>query len=113
MRNLAFLMLMGLVTAQNFSSENEGSHPPIPKKEFNLSSNELPPISTSVRTGTIHVEFIVDENGHVNDAVILDTFNNAYDDIVLNKVNKTAYHPARQNGRPVRVRYKLPIKIKD
>ncbi len=113
MRKLAFLMLMGLVTAQNFSSENEGSHPPIPKKEFNLNSHELPIVNSINATGIIHVEFEVDEEGHVHDAVISDTFNTAYNDIVLNKINETAYHPARQNGRPVRVRYKLPIKIKD
>lgn len=113
MRNIAFLMLMGLVAAQNFSFEDERSHPPIPKKEFNLLSHELPIVSGINSTGIIHVEFEVDENGHVNDAVILDTFNTAYNDIVLNKIKDTAYHPARQNGRPVRVRYKLPIKISD
>ena len=113
MRIPAFLMLMGLVTAQDFSFEDEGSHPPIPKKQFNLNSHELPFVNHMNATGIIHVEFEVDENGHVNDAVISDTFNTAYNDIVLNKINETAYHPARQNGRPVRVRYKLPIKIKD
>jgi len=113
MRNMAFLMLMGLVAAQNFSFEDERSHPPIPKKEFNLLSHELPIVSGINATGIIHVEFEVDENGHVNDAVILDTFNTAYNDIVLDKIKDTAYHPARQNGRPVRVRYKLPIKISD
>lgn len=113
MRNMAFLMLMGLVAAQNFSFEDERSHPPIPKKEFNLLSHELPIVSGINATGIIHVEFEVDENGHVNDAVILDTFNTAFNDIVLDKIKDTAYHPARQNGRPVRVRYKLPIKISD
>ena len=113
MRNMAFLMLMGLVAAQNFLFEDERSHPPIPKKEFNLLSHELPIVSGINATGIIHVEFEVDENGHVNDAVILDTFNTAYNDIVLDKIKDTAYHPARQNGRPVRVRYKLPIKISD
>ena len=113
MRNIAFLMLMGLVAAQNFSFEDERSHPPIPKKEFNLLSHELPIVSGINNTGIIHVEFEVDENGHVNDAVILDTFNTAFNDIVLDKIKETAYHPARQNGRPVRVRYKLPIKISD
>ena len=113
MRNMAFLMLMGLVAAQNFSFEDERSHPPIPKKEFNLLSHELPIVSGINATGIIHVEFEVDENGHVNDAVILDTFNTAYNDIVLDKIKDTAYHPARQNGRPVRVRYKLTIKISD
>tara|TARA_B100000073_G_C23487135_1_gene474043 strand:+ start:294 stop:635 length:342 start_codon:yes stop_codon:yes gene_type:complete len=113
MRNIAFLMLMGLVAAQNFSFEDERSHPPIPKKEFNLLSHELPIVNGFNATGIIHVEFEVDENGHVNDAVILDTFNTAYNDVVLDKIKDTAYHPARQNGRPVRVRYKLPIKISD
>ena len=113
MRNIAFLMLMGLVAAQNFSFEDERSHPPIPKKEFNLLSHELPIVSGFNDTGIIHDEFEVDENGHVNDAVILDTFNTAFNDIVLDKIKDTAYHPARQNGRPVRVRYKLPIKISD
>ena len=107
MRKLFFLMLLGVLTAQNLP--NDKSRPPIPKKEFNLFSNELPRVGLS--HGTIKVEFIVDEKGSVDSAVILDSFNIAYNDVILDKIKQTQYFPAIQNGRPVRVRYQLPIKF--
>lgn len=107
MRTLVIL-LMGVLTAQNLS--NDESRLPIPKKEFNLQSHELP--SKGKVFGTVKVEFTVDEEGLVNDAIILDTFNVTYNNVILDKVKQTQYFPAIQNGRPVRVRYQLPIVFK-
>ena len=111
MRTMLLLMLMGLVAVQNFSYGNEKSHPPIPKKQFNLYSQDLP--YSVNRSGLIHVEFVVDEEGNVSDAVVVDTFNTTFNEVILDKVRQTSYYPAMQNGRPVRVRYKLPIKIQN
>ena len=111
MRTVLLLMLMGLVAAQNFSYGNEKSHPPIPKKQFNLYSQDLP--HSVNKNGLIHVEFVVDEEGNVSDAVVVDTFNTTFNEVILDKVRQTSYYPAMQNGRPVRVRYKLPIKIQN
>ncbi len=108
MRKLFVILLMGALTAQNLSDDE--SRRPIPKKEFNLESHELPPVGETF--GTIRVVFTVDEKGLVDDAVILDTFNVSYNDVILDKVKQTQYFPAIQNGRPVRVRYELPIVFK-
>tara|TARA_Y100000592_G_C5481253_1_gene325658 strand:- start:6908 stop:7228 length:321 start_codon:yes stop_codon:yes gene_type:complete len=106
---------MGLVAAQNFEigkyRDKSKSHPPIPKVEFSLYGEELP--YSANRTGLVQVEFIVDEKGKVCDAIVLDTFNTTFNEVILDKVKQTSYYPAMQNGRPVRVRYKLPIKIKN
>ena len=107
MRKLFSLMLLGVLTAQNLPIGE--SRPPVPKKEFNLFFNDLP--SVGLTHGTIKVEFIVDEKGSVDKAGILDSFNIAYNDVILDKIKQTQYFPAIQNGRPVRVRYQLPIKF--
>lgn len=108
MRKLIPLMLLGLLAAQN--SPNSESRPPIPKKEFSLNPHELPLVGNTC--GTIRVEFEVNEKGNVDNAVILDTFNIAYNDVILDKVKQTTYFPAIQNGIPIKVRYQLPIKFK-
>ena len=111
MRTIGCLLLVGLMAAQDPSVVSERSHPPIPKKPFELSAYELP---NQVRyiNGTVDVEFIVNENGKVEDAIIIDTFNILYNDVILDKINQSEYYPAKQNGRPVRVRYRLPIAFK-
>ena len=107
MRTL-LLLLVGVLTASD--SQFSESRPPIPKKEFNLFSNDLPKVGR--KNGTINVEFTVNEQGLVVEAFILNSFNIAYNDVVLNKIKQTQYFPAIQNGRPVKVRYQLPIKFK-
>ena len=107
MRTLGCLLLMGMVAAQNPSVE--GSHPPIPKKPFQLDVSDLPSTHQYYQGGTIHVEFIVNENGDVEDAIVVDTFDVRYSTAILERIMDTKYIPAHQNGIPVRVRYKLPI----
>jgi TonB family protein len=58
------------------------------------------------------VSFIIDEEGNVSQAEILDSFNVKLNDVVLDKVRQTKYKPAVQNGRAVRVKYQLPIVFK-
>tara|TARA_B100001564_G_C20211100_1_gene477290 strand:- start:130 stop:459 length:330 start_codon:yes stop_codon:yes gene_type:complete len=62
--------------------------------------------------GKIDVEFTIDENGNVINPVILDTFDIFLNDVVLDKVKQSKYYPATQNGRPIKVKYKLPIVFK-
>ena len=62
--------------------------------------------------GRIEVEFEIDESGNVINPVIVDTFDVSLNDVVIDKIKRTKYTPALQNGRPVRVRYRMPIRFK-
>ena len=108
MRILA-AMLMGVLAAQDLPKGE--SRQPIPKTEFELLANQIPPYVGSYE-GRIIVEFFVNESGKVEDPVIVDSFNVALNDVVLDKVRQTTYYPGLQNGIPVRVKYLLPIQFK-
>ena len=99
------LLLIGSMVA------NDNSHPPKQIVPFELYAHELP-IIHDVYEGKMLVSFIIDEEGNVNSIEIVDSFNVELNDLVLNKVKQTKYQPAVQNGRPVRVRYQLPILFK-
>ena len=60
----------------------------------------------------IEVEFIIDTSGNVINPIIRDTFDISLNDVVLDKLSKTKYTPALQNGKPVPIRYTLPILFK-
>ena len=78
---------------------------------FELYAHELP-IIHDVYEGKVLVSFIIDEEGNVSKAEIVDSFNVALNEVVLDKVRQTKYKPAVQNGRAVRVKYQLPIVFK-
>ena len=99
------LLLIGSMVA------NDNSHPPKQIVPFELYAHELP-IIHDVYEGKMLVSFVIDEEGNVNSVEIVDSFNVELNDLVLNKVKQTKYQPAIQNGRPVRVRYQLPILFK-
>ena len=105
MKRLMCLLLVGMVFANNVHT----THPPIPKKTFELYSHELP---YAPKNGKVVVSFTIDEKGNVEEPEILNTFDIYLNRIVIDKVKQTKYKPALQNGRPVRVRYKLPILFK-
>ena len=60
----------------------------------------------------IEVEFIIDTSGSVINPIIRDTFDISLNSVVLDKVRQTKYTPALQNGKPVAIRYTLPIIFK-
>ena len=101
MKRLMCLLLVGLTFANVVDSQ-----PPIPKTPFELYSHELPYIP---KEGKVVVTFTIDEKGNVEEPKILDTFDVYLNRVVIDKVKQTKYKPALQNGRPVRVRYQLPI----
>ena len=101
MKELMCLLLVGTVMANNLES-----HPPIPETSFELYSHELP---YTPKEGKVVVAFTIDEKGNVEEPKILDTFDIYLNRVVIDKVRQTKYKPALQNGRPVRVRYQLPI----
>ena len=101
---LSCLLLLGTLVAEDNS---------LPKEivPFELYAHELP-IIHNVYEGKVLVSFIIDEEGNVSQAEILDSFNVKLNDVVLDKVRQTKYKPAVQNGRAVRVKYQLPIVFK-
>tara|TARA_B100001778_G_scaffold200148_1_gene165231 strand:+ start:2072 stop:2380 length:309 start_codon:yes stop_codon:yes gene_type:complete len=66
----------------------------------------IPPV------GKISVDFFIDESGNVESPYIVDTFNIQLNDVIIDKVRQSKYKPALQNGRPVKVKYHLPIVFK-
>ena len=101
---LSCLLVLGVIMAQNNSQ--------LPKEvvPFELYAHELPIIHDVV--GKVLVSFTIDEEGNVNQAEIIDSFDVILNDVVLDKVRQTKYQPAIQNGRAVSVKYQLPIVFK-
>lgn len=81
---------------------------PIPVKQFQLFLEDIPHYIQNP-VGKIEVVFDIDEKGRVQNPNVIDTFNIELNKIVIDKVKQTKYKPAIQNGRPVRVRFRLPI----
>jgi len=101
---LSCLLLLSIAISQ------DDSQPPKEVVPFELYAHELPFIHDVV--GKVLVTFIIDEEGNVSRAEIIDSFNVNLNDVVLDKVRQTKYQPAIQNGRAVSVKYQLPIVFK-
>ena len=101
---LSCLLLLSIAISQDSNQ--------LPKQvvPFELYAHELP--FTHDVVGKVLVAFIIDEEGNVNQAEIIDSFNVNLNDVVLDKVRQTKYQPAIQNGRAVSVKYQLPIVFK-
>jgi len=110
MRVLVCLLLMGSLIAQDLPV-GKNQHPII-KKPFSLSYHDLPILDTTSFVGNILVEFTVDTEGKVIEPNIVDTFNIKLNEAVIDKVMCLEFKPALQNGKPVKVKYKLPILFK-
>ena len=108
MRGPLCLILMGLLTAQNLVEIR--SRYPEPKKPFSLSYDDISDtIDINKLPGKMLIEFYIDESGKVVNPVVLNSFLDSLNPVVLDKIKETEYHPAIQNGRAVTVRYTLPI----
>ncbi|NBC26272.1 MAG: TonB family protein [Bacteroidetes bacterium] len=59
--------------------------------------------------GRVFVQFIVNENGDVEDPVVLRGIGGGCDEEALRVIRETKFSPGMQRGRPVRVRYAVPI----
>ena len=101
------LMLLGLSTAKNIESRA-----PIQKKEFNLTYHDLRNSISEIPKEGIIVEFTINEKGKVENPVIKEDYDIILNKTIIDKVLMLDFKPALQNGRPVRVRYKLPILFK-
>ena len=59
--------------------------------------------------GRVFVQFVVDETGTVVDPVVVRSPSELLSDAALRAVRETRFEPGRQRGRPVKVRFSLPI----
>ena len=110
MKRLICLILMGVLTAQN-SSFGESQLPKM-TSPFEIDYLDLPYPDTSKYKGKVLVKFVVDERGKVINPEIIDTFDIELNDAIIDRVMAIKFNPAKQNGRPVRVQYNLPILFK-
>jgi len=106
MKHILTILLAGTL----LFSENRLAKPKIGKK-FKLDYYELPKTHEAQLQGDIICEFTISKDGTVIDPKIVQTFAPEYNVIIINKLKATRYKPALQNGRPVAIRYLLPIKF--
>jgi len=59
--------------------------------------------------GRVYVQFIVNEKGEVEDPRIIRGIGGGCDEEAIRVVKQAKFKPGMQRGRPVRVRYNLPI----
>ena len=59
--------------------------------------------------GTVVVQFVVDEQGRVVDPVVVRSPNDLLSDAALDAVRKVEFTPGQQRGRPVKVRFAVPV----
>ena len=113
MRALALIMLTGSVLASDLPVNHGKTRPPKAKTQFALSYYDIREnlIEEVPKEGVI-VEFEISETGKVENPRITEEYNINLSETIINKVMQLEFKPALQNGRPVRIRYKLPIIFK-
>jgi len=108
-----FTSILTLTTLTTVLNGNEGSSLPIAKKSFQLTYDEITEDIINILPNRMFiVDFDITEEGKVENARIVDDVNIDLSETVISKVMALKFKPALQNGRPVRVRYKLPIVFK-
>ncbi len=59
--------------------------------------------------GRVYVQFIVNEQGEVEDPVVLRGIGGGADEEAIRALRQTEFRPGMQRGRPVRVQFSLPV----
>ena len=59
--------------------------------------------------GQVVVQFVVDERGNVVDPVVLRSPNELLSEAALTAVRESRFTPGQQRGRPVKVRFAVPV----
>jgi len=62
--------------------------------------------------GTVHLQFVVDEEGRVVDPVVVRGIGGGCDEAALEAVRQVRFRPGVQRGRPVKVRYSIPVRFR-
>ena len=59
--------------------------------------------------GEVNVGFIVDVNGDVRDAYVINSTRREFDNAAVQAVSKWKFRPGRKGGRPVNTRMSVPV----
>ncbi len=62
--------------------------------------------------GTVYIQFIVDKQGNVEDPKVIRGIGGGCDQAALDAVKKAHFTPGMQGGKPVNVRFSLPVVFK-
>lgn len=62
--------------------------------------------------GRVHLQFIINKQGEVENPRVVRGIGGGCDQEALRVIKKAKFKPGRQRGRPVRVRYSMPIVFK-
>ena len=110
---IPMLMIISIAMGSDHPHQDTTTSLPQPIIPFELTYHDIRQrIHSEPVNGRITVEFIIDESGTVIQPNIIDTFNVMLNDVIIDKILKTKYKPAIQNGKPVSVKYHLPILFK-
>ena len=111
--NITKVLFTSILSLTTLLNANGKSREPIAKKQFELTYYDIrEDIVTVLPDRTLIVDFDITEDGSVENARIVEDVNLDLSKTVISKVMALEFKPATQNGRPVRVRYKLPIVFK-
>lgn len=61
--------------------------------------------------GTVVIQAVVDKQGNIIDAFVKKGIGGGLDEVALDAVKNTKFHPGKQRGKPVNVRIWIPIKF--
>ena len=62
-----------------------------------------------ITTGKSIAEFFINKDGKVTDIIVIKSLGPAFDQVMIEGVKKLEFVPASINGKPISVKYKLPI----
>ncbi len=62
--------------------------------------------------GRVYVQFIIDEHGNIHNPIVVRGIGGGCDEAAIAAVKKAHFKPGLQRGRPVKVRYTMPIVFK-
>lgn len=109
-RTRVLSLLIALVCLPAASLFADGKmEPPVPVRTV---APEVPyQFSRSGETGLVTVNFLVDEQGSVQDPKVEKTTAPILDEPALKAVKKWKFKPAKRDGTPVAIRVSIPIKF--
>ena len=93
-----------------FTPEDTDVTPPVPQKQVMPRWNRPAASIPNMRHRGL-LELIIDVEGYVESATLLDPVHPAYDDALLRAAREWTYEPARRNGQPVKFRKVLAINL--
>jgi len=62
--------------------------------------------------GRVVVQFIIDEQGNVQDPFVVRGIGAGADEAALHAVRQVRFTPGMQRGRPVKVQYTIPVQFR-